>query len=74
MLSDALFLSRHAVSVADHSDVHGVVLLGVPRESTRRYRLSLDVCRAGRPGPCLRTEAQLQIIILRLIVQDQIQS
>ena len=33
---------RHAVPAADHPDVHGVVLLGVPRQGARRRGVSLS--------------------------------
>jgi hypothetical protein len=36
-----LSLDRHAVPATDHSDVHGLVLLGIPRQGRRYYWVSL---------------------------------
>ena len=45
---------RHAVPAAGDHHVHGVVVLGVPRQGARRYRLSLNheanPIRAPRPA------------------------
>ncbi len=54
-----LSADRHAVPVADHSDVHRLVLLGVPRQGPRRPRLpslERDRCviasrRQSNPAP-----------------------
>jgi len=41
-------VDRHAVPVAGYTDVHGLVLLGIPRKGSRRHRLSLRKIHAGR--------------------------
>src|SRR5579864_1609871 len=66
---------RHAVPLADHSGLHRLVVLGVPRQGARRYRLSsLDFghceeptgpARSSRPDDRLRDEAiQLSAAVL----------
>ena len=49
--SDAgLHGGRHAVPAARHPHVHGLVLLGVPRQGARRHRLSLKRIPSPRVG------------------------